>query len=402
MSWTNFGLTKRVVLATIALLSLGMSCPLWAQKEISLYSLGNANLSPIYGGLAADSSGALYGNTWAGGAANAGAVFQLVPPATKGGGWTLNTLYSFPSTGSDARVAGGTPAVDSHGNVYGTTVIGGAYGSGAIYEVSPPATLGGAWTETVIASVSGGNFQAGVTLDSAGNLYTATANGAILQLVPEGSGGWTLNTLYQLPGRSVMPRNLTLDKVGNIYGLAETGGLYGYGYAFEIQPPFVSTGQWRESDLYDFTGGADGGTPLSNLTLAAGVLYGTASVGGAAGFGNVFSLTPPATRGLQWTEATLYSFQGGADGSTPEGGVAVGSGGTLWGATSGYDSDQYPGTAYKLTPPTESGGAWTETVIYNFHGLVDGGTPLNSLLPLHGSFFGTTYNSSVVYEVLPK
>jgi uncharacterized repeat protein (TIGR03803 family) len=66
--------------------------------------------------------------------------------------------------------------------------------------------------------------------------------------------------------------------------------------------------------LHSFTGGADGGQPEAGLIQdAAGNLYGTTEVGGAANFGVVFKLD---TTGK---ETVLYSFTGGTDGAHPRG-----------------------------------------------------------------------------------
>jgi uncharacterized repeat protein (TIGR03803 family) len=405
MTWANSAFSKRalLILATV-LLTFAGGGQLWAQSEVTIYSLTSVGLFPVAGGVAADSNGVIYGNSAFGGTAGQGALFQLIPPAVKGGPWTENTLYSFQGDtgGADGSAPYSTPIIDSHGVIYGTTIGGGEYGTGTIYELVPPATEGGAWTESIILSESQGYFQAGMTMDSAGNMYTVTANGTVIQLVPVSSGGWSVNYLYQLAAGSYTLRSLTVDKAGNVYGVSTNGGKYNAGYLFEIQPPFVAKGKWRESDLYDFTGGSDGGAPMSSLTLKSGVLYGTASTGGASGFGAVYTLTPPSTRGAQWTESVLYSFLGGAAGADPWGGVTFGNGGTLFGTTTGYNTTTFAGTAYKLTPPTQAGGAWTETVVHNFDGLSDGGEPMNSLLSLHGSFYGTTSSDSAVFEVMQK
>ena len=67
-------------------------------------------------------------------------------------------------------------------------------------------------------------------------------------------------------------------------------GAAGYGSVFELAP---SGGTWTYTELYDFTGGADGGYPGGGVTLdASGNLYGTAVLGGANGFGVVWEVTP--------------------------------------------------------------------------------------------------------------
>lgn len=58
---------------------------------------------------------------------------------------------------------------------------------------------------------------------------------------------------------------------------------------FKLTP---SNGGWIYTDLHDFTGGSDGGLPRSSVVLDAnGNLYGTASIGGANGYGVVWEIT---------------------------------------------------------------------------------------------------------------
>ncbi len=131
--------------------------------------------------------------------------------------------------------------------------------------------------------------------------------------------------------------------------------------------------------LYSFTYDSSGfatSYPSAGLAIGKnGVLYGTTGVGGTGtacgqiGCGTVFSLTPPQSSGGAWAEAVLYSFAGGPnDGSGPVGAV-FGSDGVLYGATDGGGAGsgctQGCGTLFSLLPPATSGGAWTETVLYN-------------------------------------
>jgi uncharacterized repeat protein (TIGR03803 family) len=89
---------------------------------------------------------------------------------------------------------------------------------------------------------------------------------------------------------------LTMDAAGNIYGTTVGGGRYGWGTVFELSP---SGGGWNYTDLYDFTGGTDGGHPQSQIALdSKGNIYGTANVGGDVsacngyGCGTVWEITP--------------------------------------------------------------------------------------------------------------
>ncbi len=100
----------------------------------------------------------------------------------------------------------------------------------------------------------------------------------------------------------------------------------------------------------------------------------------------------------QWKENVIYSFQGGTDGAVPAGGVVFDKSGNLYGATedggaNGCNSPGPCGTVFKLSPPAEPGGAWTETVLYVFKGQAyrDGATPEGSvIIDGAGNLYGTT------------
>ena len=124
-------------------------------RERVLYSFGssatdgvvpNAELLPANPGF--------YGVTREGGAHGFGTVFLVTPPAGGGTNWSETILYSFAGSGDAAFPSGGLVA-DQAGNLYGVTLLGGANNLGAVYQLSPPTTEGGSWTETVIFSFSG-------------------------------------------------------------------------------------------------------------------------------------------------------------------------------------------------------------------------------------------------------
>src|SRR5580698_4106032 len=120
--------------------------------------------------------------------------------------------------------------------------------------------------------------------------------------------------------------------------------------------------------LYSFEGPpGDGATPLGGVILGKdGVLYGATNAGGTGVSGTIFQLAPPTTTGTSWTETLLHNFTG-PDGASPNASLAFGTGGTLYGATpAGGSAGQ--GAVFDLTPPSETGGAWTEAVLYSFSG----------------------------------
>jgi uncharacterized repeat protein (TIGR03803 family) len=122
-----------------------------------LYSFSSSNdgiISPE-GPVVLDNSGNVYGTTPVGGDLNCsggfgcGVVYELSPPAKTGKAWTYTTLYDFQGD-NDGAIPGGYMVFDGIGNLYGTTQAGGAGGGGTVYRVSPPQEGGGTWTETVL------------------------------------------------------------------------------------------------------------------------------------------------------------------------------------------------------------------------------------------------------------
>jgi uncharacterized repeat protein (TIGR03803 family) len=178
---------------------------------------------------------------------------------------------------------------------------------------------------------------------------------------------------------------VALDHAGNLYGTTSEGGTSGdYGTVFVLRR---TIGGWKERVLYRFTGGMDGGTPSGGVTLdTLGNLYGVTSYGGTSGYGTVFKLTP-AQNG--WTETVLNSFDAGLNGGFPSGPLSFDSAGNLYGTTSvgGCCAD---GVVYELSP---SPGGWAEFVVYTFTGNQnkDGSEPLAGVIAdPDGNLYGTT------------
>lgn len=168
--------------------------------------------------------------------------------------------------------------------------------------------------------------------------------------------------------------------------------------------------------IYNFTGGADGGSPQAGLTIdRTGNLYGTTFQGGT-GFGTVFKLTHLRSG---WIFAPLYRFAGGPnDGAGPAARVVFGPGGSLYGTTGGggetCPGDPYNGcgTVFKLSPLATACGTvqciWLETVLYRFTGQMDGGYPASGDLVfdhasnIYGAALTGGLGHGVVYELMPS
>ena len=125
------------------------------------------------------SNGELYGTTYGGGTSNGGTVFQLAP-ATTGSGWTETVLHSFGS-GSDGGLPYASLILGSNGDLYGTTYGGGTSNGGTVFQLSPPISFGGSWTEAVLhnfgSGSDGGLPYASLIFGSNRELYGTTYGG---------------------------------------------------------------------------------------------------------------------------------------------------------------------------------------------------------------------------------
>ena len=391
--------------------------------ETVLYSFagGNSGSNP-YAGLVADAAGNLYGTTGGGGSSTkcslgsgCGTVFMLAPPSGTTTTWTETVLYNF--QGATVKDGSGPQAgliFDAKGALYGTTSSGGASGDGTVFKLTPPATQGGAWTETVLHSFKGGtdgsNPASALIFDTKGALYGTTpvggANnfGIAFKLLPPTTGTtWAETILYTFKGLTDggKPYAALVLKGNNVYGTTLDGGLSSEGAIFELTAPTKVGSSWTETVLYSFTGGPDGGKPYAGLILdKAGNLYSTTGLGGAGGFGTVFKLTAPKT-GTTWTESVLYSFGGGPDGSYARSGLAFDTKGNLYGTTGVGTGNS--GVVFELTPP-KSGTVWPEAVLWTFSGGLDGGDATAGLVMIGSNLYGTTslggqYGKGTVFEV---
>jgi uncharacterized repeat protein (TIGR03803 family) len=294
-------------------------------------------------GLMAAADGNLYGTTQsgnAGGAAGPGTIFKLT---TNG---VVTTLISF--SGTNGLTPGLTPQAalveDMNGNFYGTTSDGGSNDFGNVFELSP------------------GNFFT--------NLYsfTGTSDGAY-------------------PAEP-----LVLGNDGNLYGVTTNGGAFGKGNIFKLSPDGGFT------NLYSFTGGADGNAPSGALLPdAGGDFYGFTFYGGAYSKGVFFKLPSSGTL------TNLYSFTGGMDGFLPVGAPVFGDDGSLYGVTehNTIHGFLFYGTIFKST----TNGALTTLYALNF---TDGARPLAGLIQgSDGNFYGTTYTGAYasngsVFRITPS
>ena len=344
--------------------------------------------------LVVDGAGNLYGTTVSGGEFGGGTVFQL---SLSGNSWVHTVLYNF-TGGAD----GGEPykgvTLDAKGNLYGTAVTGGSGscegGCGVAYKLTK---TGHGWRQKVIHAFTGGDDGAGpgarLAIDHRGNLYGMApiggefGSGTIYQISPAGGGQYSLQVLHAFTGAADGATGSAGQMVlrqGRLYGVATAGGSFGKGTAFQLSR--AQSGTWAFQTIYSFMGQPDAGFPYGGLVFdAAGNLYGTTYYDGANNLGSVYELSPRATG--EWAETVLYSFTAGTDGNSSIGNLVFDTAGNLYGTTSEGGASGI-GTIFKLT---NNNGVWTETVVHSFRGPPDGSFAYNGMVvDSAGNFYGAT------------
>jgi hypothetical protein len=270
---------------------------------------------------------------------------------------TEQTLYTFCSQANctDGEGPWSSLVMDTAGNLYGTTIAGGA-DYGVVFALSPnPGGTG--WSESV--------------------LYTFCTQGSPCA---EGGGG----------------NPLVMDEMGTLYGTS-AGGTFNRGSVFALTPNQSRTA-WTNTLLYSFCPQGwpcpDGGAPGALVMDKAGTLYGIAGGGNSGAAGVIFQLAPNLSR-TAWTETVLYRFcaqTNCSDGESPQGSLLMDEAGNLYGATGGGGNGY--GVVFRLTP-NQDRTSWTYTVLHSFCAegwpCVDGDSPNGSLvMDQYGALYGTT------------
>jgi uncharacterized repeat protein (TIGR03803 family) len=365
----------------------------WTESVLYIFQ-GRANKdgeTPA-GGVIFDKTGKLlYGTTAYGGVgacpAGCGTVYEMTPPPAPGGRWTESVIYSFEG-GSDGYVPMGNLIFDAAGNLYGATYYGGGFGvcdqgiypyCGTVFELSPPKTKGGAWTEKVLYSFKSGTDGAdpngSLVFDTNGALYGTTyfggnqgckedagvGCGTVFKLSPPAKEGhaWGYEILHRFreKGDGTNPAaGVILDKTSKIYGTTLGGGSRtGEGTVFTLTPPTKRGGSWVETLLHVFAlAHDDGWFPLGLVLDAKGNLYGLTASGGEYGGGMIFRLRWQSNGSKAWVYSNLYGFAGTPDGEEPDGYPTIGDSGNIYGVTLlGGTGPCYPdacGTVFEFAP----------------------------------------------------
>lgn len=375
-----------------------------AQTFTTLFSFkGQTDGAYSSSGLVADGKGNLYGTTQAGGLFNFGYGGTVFSINRKGQETVLHSFCSETNC-ADGSIPLGGVTLDSSGNLYGATLMGGANNFGIVFKID------NAGNESVLYSFQGLDTQDGngpatgnLVRDAGGNLYGATLNGGLVcsfsasgcgivyKIDPEGRE----TILHRFTGGvdgGLPPSDLTPGPGRTLYGTTFRGGRFGCGTIFKI------TAKGGFHVLYHFSCSIGGEGPNAGVVSdASGMLYGTTAFGGTWSRGTVFKYSP--TTGIA---TFLYNFQGGTiDGCAPgNGNVTVDAGSNIYGTTPdcGAHGD---GILFKVDP------SGNETILHNFDGS-DGEIPQTTLLlDKSGNLFGTTYFSDnfsccgTVFELTP-
>ncbi len=292
----------------------------------------------------------------------------------------VTVLHDFGSATGDGTTPQGGLVMDASGNLYGTTVNGGAYGLGTVFELSASGDY--RVLHSFGSGTDGANPVATMIMDGAGNLYGTTVSGG------ESGRGTVFTLTPSTPERVVYsfgpapdganPQGKLVQVGNNLFGTTVSGGAFhNGGTVFQVT---LSTG--AEWVLHSFGDVSDGYAPYGGLLFAGsnGAFYGTTSAGGAADYGTLFSLIPSSDPSVPPRYTLTGSFVGSTDSHSPRSSLIQ----ALF---------QYAGTAYE-------GGAYGKGTLfgpglsYAFGSVAgDGANPWGAMVvDANGHLYGTTVN----------
>jgi len=330
-----------------------------AQSVTTLLNFkGNNGADPLYVTFVQGRDGRLYGTTYSGGANNLGAVVKINLSDN-------NSIVVHSFSGTDGSSPGAGLTLATNGSYYGTTVMGGAYGFGVLYSITPSGTL------TVLHSFAGGSdgeYPYGPPIQAVdGNFYGATSGtpdssdeATIYKLTS--TGNYSVIYTFNSSTTGVGVYGLVQGSDGLLYAVANVGGANNCGTVVKLS----TAGVLKESHSFSCSIGPH--YPVAAPVLASnGTLYGTTPSGGAHGQGTIYDIS-----GLFGVNV-LYS-----DGEDPYAGLVQANDGNLYGVT--YYSSQV--FSWNLD------GTYTA-----FPGYVNGETVANLMQDTNGLFYGVSYGN---------
>ena len=327
------------------------------------YHFCNSAFAGSPGQIIVDNSGVIWGSTSQGGDATCqcGVLFKLVCSGTcpESGTWTLTVLHKFVG-GSNDGYGSVWIALDSSGNIFGT-------------------------------STSGGNSCVSLSIGTCGLVFEYSSAGvySILYKFSANGGPAAPGAAPIIDGNGIIGNEV-------LYGTSLDGGIGaapGFGTVWSLTPVIIGPGDtvWMEKTIYKFTGVPDGLLPWGSLYLSGSTLYGTTFGGGNGGntclffntdvsCGTVYKVT------LTGTETILHNFSGsGTDGYEPVSNLTVDSSGNFYGTTRAGGTSGSFGTVFEIT----SGGTYSQ--LHQFSGPTsDGAYPGPSVTPIGTTLWGLT------------
>jgi uncharacterized repeat protein (TIGR03803 family) len=253
--------------------------------------------------LTTDGKGNIYGTVRYNGPNDGGSVFELSPQPN--GAWKYTILYAFPVLTNDASEPYGGITLGPDGNLYGAGMAGGINDLGAIYELTPNGQ--GTWTESVLYSFGYHNDgiepESPLFVDASANVFGSTIAGGqynagmVFELTPS-NGQWSetvLYTFYTNPSDGAAPQGIAFAANGSLYGTTIYGGNGcnnpGCGIVFQLAPQ--PGGSWNETILHQFESANDGSLSYASMLVdnKARRVYGTTEYGGGIyGYGTIFMM----------------------------------------------------------------------------------------------------------------
>jgi uncharacterized repeat protein (TIGR03803 family) len=278
----------------------------WNPTVLESFQPGGEAATNPYSGPVVGRGGVVYGTTLSGGPSDSGLLYALTPPTSAGGDWAYQLLYDFSPAEAfpDSLVIGPQGALYGTGGAYTGGATGGSFGD--VFSLVPPVSPGGAWTNhlhyTFRGEPDGDDPASNLTMGADGVLYGSTVlggstgNGTVFTLTPPTTpgGAWTETIIWNMLGGNdgAEPSSqILIGKNGVLYGASSFGGTTGNGTLFSLTPPASLGDPWTHTVLYNFGGVTDGGYPSSIVFGEGSRIFGCAE-GASKSYGTVFELIP--------------------------------------------------------------------------------------------------------------